>query len=225
MISEKTISTPCLFSTQYSLAGHLLDQLEWPWQALPLIGKWILQLAADLPQADYEQVADDIWVAKSAVVAPSASLNGPLIIGPQTEIRHCAFIRGNALVGSRCVVGNSTELKNVILFDQVQVPHFNYIGDSILGYKAHLGAGAITSNVKSDKSNVKIRLSGAQAIDTGLRKFGALIGDQVEVGCNSVLNPGSIIGCNSHIYPVTMVRGFVPADTIYKNNGTSARRI
>jgi NDP-sugar pyrophosphorylase family protein len=171
-----------------------------------------------LPEEEYSKVSEDVWIAKSAKVAPTAYINGPAIIGKEAEIRHCAFIRGNAIVGEGAVVGNSTELKNVILFNKVQVPHYNYVGDSILGYKVHMGAGSITSNVKSDKTLVKVNL-GEEKIVTGLKKFGAILGDNVEVGCNSVLNPGSIIGRNSNIYPLSMVRGFVEEGSIYKKAG------
>jgi NDP-sugar pyrophosphorylase family protein len=183
---------------------------------LPRIKSFTLELGENLSLDEYEQIKEDVWIAKSAKVAPSAYINGPAIIGPNTEIRHSAFIRGNVIVGEDCVVGNSTELKNVILFNQVQVPHYNYVGDSILGYKAHMGAGSITSNVKSDKSLVVVKTV-VETLETGLKKFGAMIGDKVEVGCNTVLNPGCVIGRNSNIYPVISVRGVVPADSIYKN--------
>jgi NDP-sugar pyrophosphorylase family protein len=212
------LSISSLFDISRSLAGSQLDKLQYPWEALPLIGQWIIEIGKSLPTGDFEQIGEQIWASRSAVIAPSASLNGPLIIGHDTEIRHCAFIRGNALVGNNCVVGNSTELKNVILMNNVQVPHYNYVGDSILGYKAHMGAGSITSNVKSDKTLVKVKFND-ERIETGLKKFGAMIGDNVEIGCNSVLNPGTVIGRDAQIYPLSMVRGFVPANTIYKNSG------
>lgn len=207
-----------LFDLDRSLAGEYLRQVTWPWEALTQIKQYILQIGSNLAADEYEQIAEDIWIARNSTIAASASLNGPLIVGRETEIRHCAFIRGSALIGDRAVVGNSTELKNCILFDSVQVPHFNYIGDSILGFKAHLGAGAITSNVKGDHGEISLRLGG-QRLPTGLRKFGALLGDNVEVGCNSVLNPGSIVGRGSQIYPLSMVRGYIPVNSILKNTG------
>lgn len=223
MCPKNEMTTQSLFDLSHTIARQQLADLTWPWEALPQISKWILELGPTLSKDEFEQVSDNIWIARSARIAPSASLNGPLIIGPDTEVRHCAFIRGNALVGSGCVVGNSTELKNVILMDKVQVPHYNYVGDSILGYKAHMGAGAITSNVKSDKTLVKVRDNG-EIIQTDLKKFGAILGDNVEVGCNSVLNPGTIIGRNTNVYPLSMVRGFVPAESIHKNNGDIIKR-
>lgn len=218
MNAKKDLTCEALFDLTQSLAGTNLSKLDYPWNALPLIREWILEIGSSLPVSEYEQISDSIWVARSARLAPSASLNGPMIIGHESEIRHCAYIRGNALIGDHCVVGNSTELKNVILMNKVQVPHYNYVGDSILGYKAHMGAGAITSNVKSNRSLVTIRVH-QDVIETNLKKFGAIIGDNVEVGCNSVLNPGSIIGPDAQIYPLSMVRGYVPANSIYKNNG------
>lgn len=207
-----------LFDLAQTRAAHVLSAVQYPWQALAKIQAMILEIGPQLPKSDYEQVAETIWIARSAQVAANASLNGPLIIGQETEVRHCAFIRGSALVGDGCVVGNSTELKNVILMNQVQVPHYNYVGDSILGFKSHMGAGSITSNVKSDKSLVTVRFDD-QKLETGLKKFGAILGDQVEIGCNSVLNPGSIVGRNSQVYPLSMVRGVVPANSIYKRAG------
>lgn len=206
-----------LLDLNHSLAKDYLKNFEYPFAAIPGIKELILELGKNLP-ADYEEVSAKVWVHKSAKVFPSAYLGAPCIIGPNTEVRHCAFIRGSALVGQDCVIGNSVELKNVIIFDGSQVPHFNYVGDSILGYKAHLGAGAITSNVRSDKSPITVKTE-TQTISTGLKKFGAIIGDNVEVGCNSVLNPGTIIGRNSQIYPLSCVRGFVENDSIHKNNG------
>ncbi len=205
-----------LYNLDETIAKELFDGLTYPWEALPKIGDFIIELGNKLDPEIYEKRGENIWVAKSATVAPSAYLNGPLIIDEEAEIRHCAFIRGNAIVGKHTVVGNSTELKNVVLFNNVQVPHYNYVGDSILGYKSHMGAGSITSNVKSDKSLVVIKAEG-QKCETGLKKFGAMLGDNVEVGCNSVLNPGTIVGSGSNIYPLSMVRGFVPANSIYKN--------
>lgn len=207
-----------LFDTSKTMAASLIDSKEYPWQVLPEIGKFILELGATLPEEEYDKVGDNVWVAKSAEVFPSAYINGPAIIGKNATVRHCAFIRGNAIVGEGAVVGNSTELKNVILFDGVQVPHYNYVGDSILGHKSHMGAGSITSNVKSDKSLVTISADG-EKIETGLKKMGAILGDNVEVGCNSVLNPGTVIGKESNVYPLSMVRGYVPARSIYKKKG------
>ena len=207
-----------LFTLENTIAVKIFDGKVYPWEVLPLIGKFIVKLGNELPKDKFEQRGENIWIAKSAVVAASASITGPCIIDDEAEIRHCAFIRGNAIVGKNCVVGNSTELKNVILFDNVQVPHYNYVGDSVLGYRSHLGAGAITSNVKSDKSLVKVNLEGKK-IETGLKKFGAMVGDNVEVGCGSVLNPGTVVGKNTNIYPLSMVRGFVPASSIYKKQG------
>ncbi len=206
------------FDLSHSLAGAYLGSFQHPWQALPGIRDLILALGPRLDTAEYTEVSPTVWVHNTARVFPSAYLGGPCIIGAGTEVRHCAFIRGSALVGQDCVVGNSVELKNVILFDGVQVPHYNYVGDSILGYKAHMGAGSVTSNVKSDHSLVVVHAE--QEIPTGLKKFGAILGDFVEVGCNSVLNPGSVIGRHSSIYPTACVRGVVPADSIYKNDGT-----
>lgn len=210
-----------LYDLSHTAAKPLLESVDYPWEALPKIADFIRQLGASLSPKEYEQRGEDIWVAKSAKVFDSAYLHGPCIIGPETEVRQCAFVRGSALVGAGCVVGNSTELKNVILFDSVQVPHYNYVGDSVLGYKSHMGAGAITSNIKADRTLVTIRV-GADRIETGLKKVGAMLGDHVEVGCNSVLNPGSVIGRNTNVYPLSMVRGFVPADSIYKHQGEVA---
>ena len=217
------ITVKNLYDLEHTQAKPLLEQVTYPWEALAGIGDFILEFGKTLSDAEYDRPAENIWIAKSAKVAPTASITGPCIIGPETEVRHCAFIRGNALVGSGAVVGNSTELKNVILFDKVQVPHYNYVGDSILGYKAHMGAGSITSNVKSDKLLVVIK-NGAELIETGRKKVGALIGDNVEVGCGSVLNPGTVIGRNSNIYPLSSVRGVVPANSIYKKQGELAEK-
>jgi len=207
-----------LLDLSHTLAAPLFEKAEYPWQVLPELDAFIQALGPTLPPEEYDQTAPNVWVAKSAVVAPTASITGPCIIGPGTEVRHCAFIRGSALVGAWAVVGNSTELKNALLFDGVQVPHYNYIGDSILGYKAHMGAGAITSNVKADRALVRVR-DGERVYETGLRKFGAVLGDFVEVGCNAVLNPGTIIGRESMVYPLSCVRGVVPPRSIFKNNG------
>lgn len=212
------LTVTALFDLSHSMAKPLLEKVEYPWEALPLIGDFIAELGATLSPEEYNHPKETVWIHKSAIVAESAFLGERLIIGARAEIRHCAFIRGNALIGAGAVVGNSTELKNVILFDKVQVPHYNYVGDSILGYKAHMGAGAITSNVKSDKSLVAINMDG-EKIPTGLKKFGALLGDRVEVGCGSVLNPGAIIGRDSNIYPLSMVRGVVDPHSIYKKQG------
>jgi NDP-sugar pyrophosphorylase family protein len=207
-----------LFDLGKSMAGGLLREVEWPWEALTQISALIMRLGPALPADEYDHLAENIWVARDCRIAGSAALNGPLIIGHASEIRHCAFIRGSVLIGDCAIVGNSTELKNTILFNEVQVPHYNYVGDSILGYKAHMGAGAITSNVKGDRSLVSVRY-GEERLPTGLKKFGALLGDSAEIGCNSVLNPGSIIGRGSHVYPLTLVRGYVPPNSIMKQNG------
>ena len=212
-----------LFDLTRSLAGAYLSGFDYPWQALKGIRDLILELGPRLGE-DYTETAPTVWVHKSAVIAPTAYLGAPCIIGPDTEVRHCAFVRGSALVGAGCVVGNSVELKNVILFDGVQVPHYNYVGDSILGYKAHMGAGSLTSNVKSDKTLVVVK-NGAEQIPTGLKKFGAMLGDHVEVGCNSVLNPGTVIGPHSNIYPTSCVRGVVPANSIFKTGGIIVEKI
>jgi len=202
-----------LFDLSHSIAGEYLAQYTYPWEALAGIGELILSLGEKLPADEYDHPTQAVWISKSAKVFPSAYISGPCIIGPETEIRQCAFIRGSALIGANCVVGNSCEIKNAILFDNVQVPHFNYVGDSILGYKSHMGAGSVTSNVKSDKTNVII-----VGIPTDRKKVGAFLGDYVEVGCNSVLNPGTVIGRNSSIYPTSSVRGVVPENSIYKSN-------
>ena len=204
-----------LYDLSHTKAGTYLEGFQYPWEALKGIKEMILSLGEGLDPQEYEQINPQVWVHKTAKVAPTAYLGAPCIIGAGTEVRHCAFIRGSALVGDGCVVGNSVELKNVILFDNVQVPHYNYVGDSILGYKAHMGAGSLTSNVKSDKTLVVVRIG--DGIPTGLKKFGAMVGDLVEVGCNSVLNPGTVIGRNSNVYPLSSVRGVVPANSIYKS--------
>ena len=217
------VKISALYDLTHTVAGEMLEKLEYPWQALSEIGGWILAIGATLSPERYDHPAEDIWIAKSATVAPTASIHGPAIIGEDTEVRHCAFIRGNALVGNGVVVGNSTELKNVILFDRVQVPHYNYVGDSILGFGAHLGAGAITSNVKSDKGLVTVRV-GDTRLETGRKKVGAMVGDLVEVGCSSVLNPGTVIGKRASVYPLSSVRGYLPPDTIYKKQGELVSR-
>lgn len=205
-----------LYDLNETIAKDLFEGLTYPWEALAKISDFIKTLGKTLDPEKFEQRGEDIWVAKSATVAPTAFLNGPLIIDEDAEIRHCAFIRGSAIVGKGSVVGNSTELKNVVIFNSVQVPHYNYVGDSILGFKSHMGAGSITSNVKADKTLVVVKDKNEE-IKTGLKKFGAMLGDNVEVGCNSVLNPGTVIGRNSNVYPLSMVRGVVPAGSIYKN--------
>lgn len=204
-----------LFDLKETIAAKLFEDVTYPWEALPKIHDFILALGESLPQELFEKRGEDIWIAKSAKVAPTACLNGPLIVDEEAEIRHCAFVRGNAVVGKNAVVGNSTELKNVVLFNKVQVPHYNYVGDSILGFRAHMGAGSITSNVKSDKTLVTVKGEDIR-IETGLKKFGAMLGDNVEVGCNSVLNPGTVVGRGSNIYPTSSVRGVIPANSIYK---------
>ena len=216
------LKTMELYDLEHTLAKDYLKQYEYPWQALKGIHAFILELGPSLGE-EYTQVSPCVWVHKTATVAPTAYLGAPSIIGANTEVRHCAFIRGNALVGENCVVGNSVELKNVILFDNVQVPHFNYVGDSILGYKSHMGAGAVTSNVKSDQTLVTVK-NGEERIETGLKKFGAMLGDYVDVGCNSVLNPGTVAGRRSNVYPTSCVRGVVPADSIWKNNGCIVKK-
>lgn len=205
-----------LYDLTQTMAAELFEGKTYPWEVLPDIGTFIMKLGETLSEEEYDKVGDNVWIAKSAKVTSSALINGPAIIGKDTEVRQCAFIRGNALVGDHCVVGNSTELKNVVLFNNVQVPHYNYVGDSVLGYKSHMGAGAVTSNVKSDKTLVVVKGKEAE-IPTGLKKFGAMLGNYVEVGCNSVLNPGTVIGCNSNVYPLSCVRGVVPSNSIYKN--------
>ena len=211
----ESIKIENMFTLEETIAKDLFEGATYPWEVLPKIGEFIVKLGKTLPTDKYEKIGDDVWIAKSATVFPSAYIHGPAIIDEDAEVRHCAFIRGNAIVGKGAVVGNSTELKNVVLFNKVQVPHYNYVGDSILGYRSHMGAGSITSNFKSDKSMVKVH--GEEELETGLKKFGAMLGDDVEVGCNSVLNPGTVVCRNSNIYPVSCVRGVVPADSIYKN--------
>ena len=217
------ITTKELYDLDHTMAGAYLAKYEYPWQALAGIKELIQELGAKLGE-DYTEITPAVWVHKTAKIAPTAYLGAPCIIGAGTEVRHCAFIRGSALVGENCVAGNSVELKNVMLFDHVQVPHYNYVGDSILGYKSHMGAGSLTSNVKSDKTLVVVK-NGAERIPTGLKKFGAMLGDHVEVGCNSVLNPGTIVGRNSNIYPTSCVRGVVPADSIWKTGGVIVKKV
>lgn len=212
-----------LYNTEETIAAALFHSAEYPWELLPKISSFILSIGEKLSKEKFTQVSEHVWVANSAKVAKSADITGPAIIDEEAEVRHCAFIRGNVIVGKKAVVGNSTELKNVILFNQVQVPHYNYVGDSILGYRSHMGAGAITSNVKSDKTLVAVN-GAEEKIETGLKKFGAMIGDKVEVGCGSVLNPGTVIGKNANIYPLSMVRGVIPPDSIYKKKGEIAQK-
>ena len=211
------------YSLDQTIAKDIFNGVTYPWEVLPKISSFILELGATLSEDEYEKRGENVWVAKSAKVAPTAFINGPAIIGKDAEVRHCAFIRGNAIVGEGAVVGNSTELKNVVLFNKVQVPHYNYVGDSILGFKAHMGAGSITSNVKSDKKLITIKGPDCN-IDTGIKKIGAFLGDNVEVGCGSVLNPGTIVGRESNIYPLSSVRGFIPAGSIYKKQGEIAEK-
>ena len=212
-----------LFNLDETIAKDLLNSVTYPWEALPKISTFIIELGKTLSEREYDKCGENIWIAKNATVAPTAYIHGPAIIGKNAEVRHCAFIRGNAIVGEGAVVGNSTELKNVILFNNVQVPHYNYVGDSILGYKSHMGAGAITSNVKSDKTLVTIKEKG-NIVETGLKKFGAILGDEVEVGCGSVLNPGTVVGSYTNIYPLSMVRGYIPQNSIYKKQGEIAEK-
>lgn len=220
-MKEATIKE--LYDLNETIAADLFEGLTYPWEALPKISVFIEKLGETLSPDEYEKKGENVWIAKSAKVFESAFINGPCIIGKNAEVRHCAFIRGNAIVGEGAVVGNSTELKNVVLFNKVQVPHYNYVGDSILGFRAHMGAGSITSNVKSDKTLVVVKGQNEE-IETGLKKFGAMLGDGVEVGCNSVLNPGTVIGRNSNIYPTSCVRGVVPADSIFKEPGEIVKK-
>ena len=204
-----------LYNLEETIAKELLETVIYPWEALPKINEYIISIGKKLDTNIYEEKSENVWIAKTAKAAPTAYINGPTIVGEDAEIRHCAFIRGNSIIGDGAVVGNSTELKNVILFNKVQVPHYNYVGDSILGYKSHMGAGSITSNVKSDKKLVNVK-NGKKQIETGLKKFGAILGDNVEVGCGSVLNPGTVIGKNTNIYPLSCVRGVIKENSIYK---------
>ena len=213
-----------LYSLDETMAKPLLEKYTYPWEALKDIGDFIIELIKDLDKDIYEERGENVWIAKSAKIYPNNYIGGPCIIGERTEVRPGAFIRGNALVGNDCVVGNSTELKNVILFNHVQVPHYNYVGDSILGFYSHMGAGSITSNVKADKTHVHVKADNID-IDTGLKKFGAMLGDHVEIGCNSVLNPGTVICNDSNVYPTSMVRGVVPPHSIYKAKDDIAKKI
>ena len=214
----KKMTVKEMYTLEETIAKDLFEGVTYPWEVLPKISSFILELGASLPEEEYEKRGENVWVARSAKVAPTAFIGGPAIIGKDAEVRHCAFIRGNAIVGEGAVVGNSTELKNVVLFNKVQVPHYNYVGDSILGYKSHMGAGSITSNVKSDKKLVVVKTPEGN-IETGMKKFGAMLGDHVEVGCGTVLNPGSAVGPHTNIYPLSSVRGFVPGGSIYKCAG------
>ena len=218
-IPKQIYKTTEMFDLEHSVAKEYLTRFEYPWQALPGIRDLILELGAQLSPEDYDEVKDNVWVHKSAYVYPSAYLGAPCIIGPESDVRHCAFIRTSALIGRGCVVGNSCELKNVILFDKCEVPHYNYVGDSILGFHAHMGAGSVTSNVKSDRKLVVVH-NGEENIETGLKKFGAILGDYSEIGCNSVLNPGTVVGKESRVYPTSCVRGVVPEKSIWKVDGS-----
>ena len=229
MKSVNAVTIKELYDLSHTEAKPLMEQYTYPWEVLPHIGEFIVKLGESLPKEEYTEVAEHVWVHKTAKVFVSAYLAGPAIIGAETEVRQCAFVRGNALVGKGCVIGNSTELKNVIIFDNVQVPHYNYVGDSILGFKSHMGAGSITSNVKSDKTLVHVKGIDPETnekfdLETGMKKFGAMLGNHVEVGCNSVLNPGTVIGSNSNVYPLSPVRGFVPAESIYKTGGVIVKK-
>lgn len=223
-MGKEAITIQNLYNLSETIAAEIFEGKTYPWEVLPLIKDFIVRLGKTLNPEEYQQVGEDIWVAKSAKIAPTASISGPCIIGKDAEIRQCAFIRGSAIVGEGAVVGNSTELKNVILFNKVQVPHYNYVGDSILGYKAHMGAGSITSNVKSDKKLVVVHGEGYD-METGMKKFGAMLGDCVEVGCNSVLNPGTVVGRESNIYPLSCVRGVIPEKSIFKNRQEIVKKI
>lgn len=219
----KELTVEELYTLDETIAKGIFEGVTYPWEVLPKIGAFILELGKTLPKEEYDKVGEDVWIAKSANVFSSAYIHGPAIIGKGAEVRQCAFIRGNAIVGEEAVIGNSTELKNVILFNKVQVPHYNYVGDSILGYKAHMGAGSITSNVKSDKKLVVVKTPKG-SIETGMKKFGAMLGDEVEVGCQTVLNPGSVVGSRTNIYPLSSVRGYVPAESIYKKQGEVVKK-
>ena len=219
----KEMTVKEMYTLEETIAKDLFEGVTYPWEVLPKISSFILELGASLPEGEYEKRGENVWVARSAKVAPTAFIGGPAIIGKDAEVRHCAFIRGNAIVGEGAVVGNSTELKNVVLFNKVQVPHYNYVGDSVLGFKSHMGAGSITSNVKSDKTLVVVK-NGEEKIETGLKKMGAMLGDHVEVGCNSVLNPGTVIGRNSNVYPTSCVRGVIPAGHIFKRPGDVVKK-
>ena len=209
-------TTKNLFDLENTIAKKYLEKYEYPWEALPEIKNFILELIKDLDRNEFKEIKENVWVHNSVSIAPSALIEGPTIICRDSEIRHCAYIRGNAIIGEGCVIGNSCEIKNAIIFNKSQVPHFNYVGDSILGYHAHMGAGSIVSNLKSDGKNITVK-DGEEKMETGLRKFGAIVGDNVEIGCNSVLNPGTVVGKNSNVYPLARVRGLVPSNSIYKD--------
>ena len=217
-------TTKNLFDLNNTIAKKQLEKYEYPWLALPEIKNFIFDLIEELDKNEYKQIKENVWVHNSVTIAPSAFIEGPAIIGKDTEIRHCAYIRGNAIIGEGCVIGNSCEVKNAIIFNKSQVPHFNYVGDSILGYHAHMGAGSIVSNLKSDGKNITVR-NGDEKVETGLRKFGAVVGDNVEIGCNSVLNPGTVIGKNSNVYPLARVRGLVPENSIYKDEDNIVEKV
>ena len=219
----ENITVEALFELRNDFIAPLFGGIKYPFEVLDNIGNYIKETGSRLPAEIFERIGENIWAARSAKIAPTASITGPCIIGENTEVRHCAFIRGNALIGNNCVVGNSTELKNAVLIGKVQVPHYNYVGDSVLGYGSHMGAGSITSNVKSDKSLVKIKCGG-EILETGRKKLGAMLGDFAEIGCGSVLNPGTVIGKNSNVYPLSSVRGVIPPDSIYKNAGEVAKK-
>ena len=214
-MADARIRIADLFDLDHTIAKEYLGQFEYPWEALSGIKQVIVDLGKTLDPSEYDQVSENVWVHKTAKIFPTAYLGAPCIVGPETEVRHCAFVRGSALIGANCVIGNSVELKNVIIFDNCQVPHYNYVGDSILGYHAHMGAGSITSNVKADKKNIVVHTD--EGIVTGLRKIGAMLGDWADIGCNSVLNPGTVIGRHTNVYPTSCVRGVIPEDSIYKN--------
>lgn len=217
-MKEKIFFYKNFLDLSQTLAENLFKNVYYPWEVLPLIKNYVLQTGKNLPKDKFDEIKENVWISKKSSIATSSCILGPTIIDENTEVRHCAFIRGSVIIGKNCVVGNSTEVKNSIIFNNVQVPHFNYVGDSILGYRSHLGAGAIISNVKSDRTNVSVKYQNIK-INTELRKFGAVVGDYVEIGCNAVLNPGTIIGKNSSIYPTSMVRGMINENSIFKNSG------
>ena len=217
------VKTENLVDTSHTMAAELFAGCEYPWEVLPKIKEFTAELGKTLDPEEYDEIAPEVWVHKSVKIAPTASLNGPCIIGEGTEVRQCAFVRGSAIIGKKCVIGNSTEVKNAVIFDNCEVPHYNYVGDSVLGYHAHMGAGSILSNIKADKKNVTIAFEG-EKVPTGLRKMGAILADWVDLGCNSVCNPGSVIGRRTNLYPLSFVRGFVPADHVYKKQGEVAEK-
>ena len=217
-------TTKNLFDLENTIAKKYLEKYEYPWEALPEIKNFIYELIKELDKNEFKEIKENVWVHNSVNIAPSALIEGPAIICKDSEIRHCAYIRGNAIIGEGCVIGNSCEVKNAIIFNKSQVPHFNYVGDSILGYHAHMGAGSIVSNLKSDGKNITVK-DGEEKMETGLRKFGAIVGDNVEIGCNSVLNPGTVVGKNSNVYPLARVRGLVPSDSIYKDEDNVVKKV